>query len=208
MSYRLLAPFYALCERLIFGSILQRARLALTREFPEQIVIFGEGDGRFSAALPSHLHWIAIEEDPFMKRQILRRSPHAKIYPSWSSLPYSERVKAEALVCPFSLDCLTPAELSTLLQQLTVPSLFLTDFFPEEVSPKVLRPPARLLVNAMYRFFHILTALPAHQLPPIRDMLENSAWILTTERTFCFGFIRSQQWQKRGSRQGTEKDLC
>ena len=193
-NYRLIARAYATCEKLVFGSALQRCRTAFITELPQNILSVGEGDGRFSQALLQarpDIRLQIIEPDAAMRTESLKRNPDLTFVTSETASP------CDAIVLNFVLDLFTKEEAETFLGQLpTSQALIVGDFFPSETQGNIRRRAAHYLVWIMYRFFSLTTGLKTNSLPPTHEILTSQGWILREEHTQWTGFISAQWWEK------------
>jgi len=196
MSYRVLSKIYPLCEGIVFGRALQRARTAFSPSLSGKILSIGEGDGRGAALLPPACDLTILENDPHMRAEARKRLSQAQWITCWE-----EAKKYDVILMSFLLDCCSPEDASNLIKRAAAHlkkdgRLIIADFFPEEVHPSWLRPPAHLLTRVMYLFFRIITGLQTSTLPPIRTILATQNWVCEDEYIQWHGYIRTQKWQR------------
>lgn len=198
MAYLLLGPCYRLCERLVFGRTLDRARESFHKHLPPNVLIVGEGDGRHASKLTAgHQLWV-LEKDATMRGLIAARCPNVRLL---ASLP--EVLPVEAVLFPFVLDCLSDHDLTALLQEIETScpqacTCIVTDFFPGATEgPRGWQALTKGLTWIMYRFFELAAGLTQPDLPNIEQALRRQGFELAEERTFWRGYIRSQLWKRR-----------
>ena len=127
-GYDRLAPYYAALEHLAFGTQLMRARTALLDYLPplEEVLILGEGDGRFLKALLERQpdsRVTVLEQSPRMielARKKLTEMQEAKVtFLAVDALNYTlEPYRYSGIVTAFFLNCFTEAELGSLMPRL------------------------------------------------------------------------------------------
>ena len=209
-----LAGVYKGLECLAYGRLLMRSRTALLSSLThaENILILGEGDGRFLAKL--------LEINPYCSVTVLDSSAGmlARAEARVRNLPEAcSRVTfrhADALTeafTPYTYDALVTCFFldvfpATMLEQL-VPKLgrsltpggtwLLADFTaPQLVKGLLPRFYAHVMVPLMYAFFRVQTALPARTLVPPQPFLRAAGLRLEHTQTFRGGFVYAQTWRK------------
>lgn len=221
-----LAVVYGGLERLVYGSLLLRARRVCLDELAgtETLLVVGEGDGRFLAELltrhPACAVTVLDRSAGMLRRAEARlRAPQPEVRPGVRpTLQPNVRVsfvqgnaltvplpagRYDALVTHFFLDVF-PAE--TLAQ--LVPKLggvlkpggrwFVADF----AAPRTLRHPptrrySRLMTALMYAFFRLMTKLPARTVAPPEVFLERAGLEPDPPTRFRGGFVYAQTYTAR-----------
>lgn len=127
-GYDRLAPYYAALEHLAFSTQLMRARTTLLDHLPplEEVLILGEGDGRFLKALLERQldsRVTVLEQSPRMielARKKLTGIQEARVtFLAEDALTYTpEPCRYGGIVTAFFLDCFTEVELESLLPRL------------------------------------------------------------------------------------------
>lgn len=197
---------YRWMEYLSFGSLLWRTRMAMLPEIrnARQVLLLGDGDGRFAAAL-------------------LRLNPVLRIHAVDASLAMLQHLGARAakqgdaarvqlfhadareqlpagcfdLVCShFFLDCLTDDECGALVKRVAAhmqPSAcwVVSEFAIPNGS---LQWPAFLLVRSLYVAFGLLTGLRVSRLPSYAAALRNAGLLPFSIETRLGGILRSELW--------------
>ena len=202
MSYDRFAPFYRTVETLVFGRSLQEARCAgLRGAAPENVLIIGDGNGRFLEQAVSawpDAKFISIDASAGMVRQAKQRVTSADIRfiqaDVFDGLAELKGQTFDAIVTHFFLDCF-PEE--TLEKLIPVLSEKLTDTGAWYVSDFIDRAPHhRAMLWTMYRFFHTFTETPAHRLPNYRKLLTARGFTPESLGSWRTGFIIAERWEK------------
>lgn len=176
-GYDRLAPYYAVLEHLAFGAQLMRARTALLDHLPplEEVLILGEGDGRFLEALlerQSHSRVTVLEQSPRMielARKKLTEMQEAKVtFLAEDALAFTpEPCRYSGIVTAFFLDCFAEAELGSLIPRLATglgPGglWYYVDFQVPSGGWRKAR--AQAYLRLMHIFFHWRTGLVSRDL--------------------------------------------
>jgi SAM-dependent methyltransferase len=204
-----IASGYRWIEYAAFGSTLERARLDFLSYAADarRVLILGEGDGRFLAAL---LEWnlranvVVVEASGRMIELARLRAPGSDgqrvqfhqidaLRDPWPDGPF------DFAVSHFFLDVLKPKEAEAVICRmgalLSPGASWLVSEFQEPPSG-IRRLHARLWLRAMYGFFSVTTGLRASKLPPYRELLERRGFVEVAYRERRWGLIRSQVWRK------------
>ena len=207
-----LAGVYEGLEHLAYGRLLMRSRTALLSSLThaENILILGEGDGRFLVKL--------LQTNPSCSVTVLDSSAgmlgraEARVPESAMSRVTFRHADAltetlapdtyDALVSCFFLDVFTAEMLGRLVPKLAR-SLepggvwLLADFTaPQLVKGPLPRFYAQTMVPLMYAFFRVQTALPAQTLVSPQPFLRAAGLRLEHTQTFRGGFVYAQTWRK------------
>ncbi|HEY1171403.1 MAG TPA: class I SAM-dependent methyltransferase [Verrucomicrobiae bacterium] len=212
MSFDRLAPVYRLMERLLAGDKLQRCRLAhlaQAQHAARKALLLGEGTGRFLIPLLQsnpHLQVTCVDASAGMieqTRHALKQAHadetrvqfiHADIF-QWSPAETS----FDLIATHFFLDCFRADQLDALIPKLasfTTPDALwlLSDFNLPPTGLARLR--AQLILWAMYRFFRLVTNLPAHHLTDCTTHLQQNGFISIAHETHEWGLLRSDCWKR------------
>lgn len=210
-----LAWVYQGLEYLVFNDRLQRARLALLVELAQaqNILILGEGDGRFLLELLTNhktCQVTVLEQSPRMlqrtRARITRHAPKAQgrvTLRQADALRYSLPTQHyDALVSHFFLDVFSASQMPGLIRGLAA-SLkpgglwLLADFAPPQaVRAGAHRLLSRSLLLLMYAFFRVMTGLPARHLIPPQPFMVGTGLELSQRKTIFGGFLYAELWQK------------
>ncbi|HTW80160.1 MAG TPA: class I SAM-dependent methyltransferase [Terracidiphilus sp.] len=198
---------YRWMEYLSFGPALMRTRIAFLAKVAgcRDALIFGDGDGRFTARLLGTNPAIridAIDASPAMLRALVRRAGRnaprvhtevvdARAWHPAKSEPY------DLIVSHFFLDCLTTAEIQPLAAKIRAASapdaLWIISEFavPRSWFGRVVAGP---VVTALYFTFGLLTGLRIRSLPDHAGALATAGFRLVARRTSLAGLLTSELW--------------
>lgn len=201
-----LARVYRWMEYFTFGPWLHRCRCAFLEESVEcrRALVFGDGDGRFTAKLLSTNPTIqidAVDSSRAMLHALLGRAAGGvdRLRLSCSDArdwrppgaPY------DLVVTHFFLDCLRTEDVEALSQRVRgalFPSArwIVSEFFiPKGWFGWLI---ARPLIWLLYQAFALLTGLDVRRLPDYRSALRNSGFRLEKRRSVLKGLLVSELW--------------
>lgn len=203
-SFDRVAGIYQLLEYAAFGRALEAARFRYLDRLKDcrQILVAGEGDGRFlerllSIAPDAHVRCIDISAAMLARAEHrLDRDQRARVSFECADVRSVEVAPQayDAVVTLFVLDCLTPDEVFRLVARLAGglrPSglwLF-SDFSIPARGWRRAR--ARLWVGFLYAFFRWQTGLAVHEVPPCEDILSAAGFSVLEDATFQHGLLRT-----------------
>jgi hypothetical protein len=105
----------------------------------------------------------------------------------------------DLIVTHFFLDCLTQPEVdaltSRLATQLAPGAAWLLSDFAIPQRP-LLRPLGRLYIRSLYLAFRVLTGLRVTRLPDAHSALRRAGLRRIARRTFLFGLLYTELWQR------------
>lgn len=177
-GFNRVAPYYDALARLVYGTALERAQLALLPFVPQQarVLVIGGGTGWLLEQLlktEKHLGILYLDASPAMLQRAQQKFSKYKM-PSCSvsfrlgtEQALQPHEQFDVIVTPFLLDLFPPPRLQQLMQKLTAAlapngKWLLADFWPA-------RQPApwwqQVLIKGMYVFFGWLSEVQAKQLP-------------------------------------------
>ena len=201
-----LAGIYRWMEYLTFGPYLARCRLAfLSRVLGcRRAVVFGDGDGRFTARLLRANPGVeidAVDASPAMLDALLRRAggDATRVHPyradarDW--LPGN--VQYDLVVSHFFLDCLTTGEIAALaarIRRVVSPSAewVISEFAkPQGWYGRLVAGP---VVWFLYRAFGVMTGLKVRRLPDHASALRAVGFTLGMRQTWLHGLLASEFW--------------
>jgi ubiquinone/menaquinone biosynthesis C-methylase UbiE len=211
MSFDALAPHYRWMERLLAGEKLQRCRTAFIERIAnnQEILILGQGAGRFVAKLAAinrTARITCLDSSSGMLRmteKALRRENnfsnriellHCNIL-TW--IPPEARF--DGIISHFFLDCFTPSQLEEIVRRVAISARpralwLLSDFNQPEFGLSKWR--ARVILWVMYRFFRLLTRLPASDLVSPDAFLQKNGFQLCERRFADWNFLHTDLWQR------------
>jgi ubiquinone/menaquinone biosynthesis C-methylase UbiE len=205
------ARVYACVEWLTFGRALSRRRecfLAHPRvENARRVLVLGDGDGRFTAALLERNPSAAVTALDVsaamltqLEHRVRARAPDARLelhcadVRAWSA----PQANYDLAVAHFFFDCFTTDELANVILRvtpaLTPDALWLVSDFAIPDHPFWTRF-AKLLLRFLYLTLGSLTGLEPTQLPDHQSTLKFSGFELTEVETALGGTLRSELWQ-------------
>jgi SAM-dependent methyltransferase len=212
-----LAPHYSWIEAATFGGLLHWCRTALLSEITDarRVLILGEGDGRFAAALLA-INSVATVDIvdassgmAALARRRIARVPGAAGRVRWHiadaraiappAPPY------DLIVTNFFLDCFAAAELGRLIprfaQGLAPGGRWLVGDFAVPRGGIVVRTAAHLALATMYAAFYLGSRIPARRLADPAPLLRAVGLTLDCEKRRLAGFLVSSLWRREtGSR--------
>jgi len=207
-NFNRIAHMYRWAEYLTLGPILQRTRTHFLPQLTgcREALLFGDGDGRFTARLlrQNHgLHATAVDISATMLHLLRERCAGARLRlqtAQASALEVPIATDTDLIVTHFFLDCLMQTEVDALaanIAQNTGPgTLWLVSDFqiPQHA---FIRPVARLYIRMLYVAFRILTGLRVQSLPNPQAALERSGFARIAHHATLFGLIYTEIWQRR-----------
>ncbi len=205
VSFDTIARPYRWMEYASFGRLLERCRFRQLGEVTnvQRALVFGDGDGRFLARLliaNPHVEVDAVDGSAAMLaltagrigQQSRVRLHHA------DALAFAPSGHYDLIVTHFFLDCLTSAEIETLLKRIE-PHLrpgarwLLSEFAVPHRQPAAWL--ARLLIALLYRAFGVLTGLRTRTMPDYPMLFERAGWFPELRHTFLGGILVSELWR-------------
>lgn len=172
----------------------------------QQVLILGDGDGRFTARLlrdTPHLQVHALDISPGMLGVLRRRvglnagSLRTEVADLRTWKPDPEGPLYDAVVTHFLLDCLTTGEVealaSRLRARLTHDAVWVISEFavPQGWFGRLV---ARPLVASLYRAFGLLTGLRVRRLPAYASALETAGFRRSQARGRLGGLLAAEAW--------------
>ena len=211
MSFDTLAPHYHWMEWLLAGNKLQRCRTASLDSIPSphQVLIYGEGNGRFLTELCRRFpaaRVTCVDASARMIELARRRLTRNSL-----SGAQVEFIHADALmwtppancfdlvVTHFFLDCFRQdqlAQLMPLIASAAAPraNWLIADFKVAETGLRRWRSQAILAI--MYVFFRHVTRLPARELTAPEGYMEGCGFRRVRRVESNFGLLHSDWWQR------------
>ncbi|GAB5561989.1 MAG: class I SAM-dependent methyltransferase [Synoicihabitans sp.] len=205
MSFDRIAPHYRWLEPVLAGGVLQRARLAHLSVLDEaqNIVLLGEGPGRFLAALRERRPDVPITVID-ASRKMLALAKSSALGPTdfvqcdvtTEALP---DVTWDGIVSHCFLDCFSPNTLTRVINRVADrarpgANWLITDFALPPGGWRRWR--ARSAHALMYRAFGIVTRLEAKRWTDPTHALEQSGFRLEARRLFNHGLIQADHWRR------------
>lgn len=203
---------YRHLEHLVFGHALEQRRQEYLAEAAsaKNVLILGDGDGRFTAKL-ARLNAAALIDSVDVSVRMLhlakqRIDEHERNTTRLRFLQADARTidlppgKYDLIVSHFFLDCFTPHDLPILVERLSrcacSPSQWLISEFrvPDRGLPRLA---GALLIKAMYLFFRAFTGLKANRLPDYAAALTRYGFRRARHKFTWGGLLVSELWEKQ-----------
>ncbi len=211
MSFDTLAPHYRWMEFLLAGNKLQRCRTTFLPQVADarNVLILGEGNGRFLLAcrralpkaritcLDASARMLAIA-----RRRLLRHGANVDGIDfvtadarSWAP----PKSSFDLIVTHFFLDCFGPEDVQRLVSGLAEAAKpqaawLLADF--QAPASGLARKRAQVVHWLMYRFFRLVTRLPAKKLSQPDSFLHAQRFALVDRRVSDWGLLRTDWWTR------------
>jgi len=207
MSFDVLAPHYRWMEVVLAGEKLQRCRTTFLDRIPiaGNVLILGEGNGRFLVECRRKMpkaRIVCVDASARMLGLAQRRlgdngGPTEFVRAdalAWA-LP---KVNFDLIVTHFFLDCFRPEQLERLIAKIAGAAApgatwLLADF--QAARTGLARVRSKVILWMMYRFFRVVTRLPARELTSPDAFLERHGFKLAERRMAEWGLIHSDWWQ-------------
>jgi ubiquinone/menaquinone biosynthesis C-methylase UbiE len=204
-----IARVYQLIEYAAFGRSLEQCRFAslpFTTE-ARDIVILGEGDGRFLERLlqinpDATIDIIDVSARMLaLARERVAECDLARVrFQQFDAIDGPVSASSyDVIITNFFLDCLSSECAAALIAKwsavLKPGGLWLVGEF-NEPDCGFRRFHARLWHRIMYRFFQITTGLEVSRLPPYAALLHSANFTLVKQSEMRFGLMISQVWRK------------
>jgi len=211
MSFDLLAPHYRWMEALCAAGQLQRCRTALLGAIPapQQVLVYGEGNGRFLVELCRRFPAarVTVVEASAVMIDLAR----ARLRSAGLAGAQVEFIHADALIWQpptaafdlivtcFFLDCFREDQLQHLMPTIanaaTAGAHWLHADF--QIAPAgLLRVCSRVIVGILYAFFRCMTRLQAHELVNVAPYLSDAGFTRWQRREFVLGLLFCDCWKR------------
>lgn len=202
-----IAGMYRWIEYAAFGRTLERCRFAALSDIADcrQVLILGEGDGRFLTRL--------LAVNPAARIDVIDRS-EKMLALAEGRIPSEDRGRVnflvrdatewhgegkayDLIVTQFFLDCLSPDQAARLIPRL-VRSLapngrwLICEF--QQPARGWARVHAGVWLQTMYGFFRLTTGLAVSAIPPYQRILESAGCCLVKQYQYRFGLMAAQVW--------------
>ena len=212
MSFDALAPHYRWMEWLLAGEKLQRCRTTFLDQVKssKHVLIAGEGNGRFLAALKNELteaEITCVDSSLPMLLQAQSRIERFGLKPEGINFVNADVLEWRAptaqfdlIVSHFFLDCFPADQLGRVVEKLSRAATgdaawLLADFQVPANGPWRLR--ALMIHRLMYGFFRFATRLPAKSLTPPDMFLEEQGFELKKRSVTELGLLHSDLWKRK-----------
>ena len=208
-DFNLIARPYRWFEYLTLGRALERCRVHYLPQLRDRrhALVLGDGDGRFLARLLVHnpeLRADAVDTSIAMLRLLRRRSEAAtgdtdtrlRLHHA-DALTFAVGGPYDLVVTHFFLDCLTQAEVNSLVTRvassLAPGTLWLVSDF--RIPTGFMRLPALAFVRGLYFAFRVLAGLRAAELPDHASPLMQAGLVRIAHRHSFAGILTTELWK-------------
>jgi ubiquinone/menaquinone biosynthesis C-methylase UbiE len=200
------ARLYRWLEYLSFGPWLARCRRAQLKHLTgaRHALLLGDGDGRFLLqllAVNPGLRVDVVDSSQAMlsilKRRISQSGGKDTHLQLADALQWEPSGDYDLIVSHFFLDCFFPHQLEQLFDRVLPHAQPGAQWVVSEFT--VPRNPliaflARGIIRSLYRVFGLLTGLQVRSLPDYADAMRRRGLVLSHERRFLAGLLRSELW--------------
>lgn len=206
------AGVYRALETVAFGAVLQRARTAFVGEAAgkREILIVGEGNGRFLAALREMnptARVTVVDASEAMLRAARRRAGNGPTR-FWQADVREDALadgdeRYDLVVTHFLLDCFDQEVAEAAAARIggvaaEGATWLIAEFAVPAEGGVIRRAHARVWLWVMYAFFGVTTGLSARRLPDVDAALGRAGFVRTELRCWRWGLVRSMVWRRRG----------
>ena len=212
MSFDLLAPHYRWMEWLCAGERLQRCRTALLAALPvpQNVLVYGEGNGRFLVALCRRFpqaRVTVVEASAAMIKLARTRLRREGLEHAGVAFIHADALRWEPpaavfdlIVTCFFLDCFRADQLQQLMPGIgnaATPDAqwMLADFQIADAGFRRVR--SRMIVGLLYAFFRLTTRIAARELAAVAPGLHTAGFTLVERREFDSGLLYCDWWSRR-----------
>ena len=209
MSFDLLAPHYRWIEGMAGGGTLQRCRTAMLKSLPspDNVLIYGEGNGRFLVELlrcfPSAqitVVELSAEMIRLARERLSSRGLSVKqvTFVNADALTWQPPQNAfDLIVTCFFLDCFREDQLTGLIPLIASAAKpeacwLLADF--QIASSGWRRWRSRVIVWLLYRFFRVVTRLPGDRIIDPAPLLSAAGFVRTHHEEQDHGMLFADVW--------------
>jgi ubiquinone/menaquinone biosynthesis C-methylase UbiE len=214
MSFDVLAPHYRWMEFVSAGNKLQHCRTAFLGRVAtaSRILILGEGNGRFLLECRRQFPDAKITVVDASSRMLARARRRLEgqgfnggriDFICADALAWTPPERAfDLIVTHFFLDCFRADQLETLIPMLARAAApranwLFADF--QAATEGWARFRSRVILWLMYRFFTVVTQLPAGTLTPPDSLLQRHGFSLREREVYDWELLHSDWWQKSKS---------
>lgn len=211
MSFDRLATVYRMMESILAGNKLQRCRVAHLAQARQvrKALLLGEGHGRFIVPLLKMNPGVQVTsvdmsagmlEETKLAMVLAGLDPTQVRFIQADALTWqSDNSGFDLISTHFFLDCFTAGQLDSLLPKLSALAApeaiwIVSDFCSPDKGVARLR--ARMILWLMYRFFRVVTRLPATHLAEYTERLHQQGFRLEKREHFEWGLLRADLWRR------------
>jgi ubiquinone/menaquinone biosynthesis C-methylase UbiE len=217
-----LAPYYETLERLAFGSCLEQMRFAFLGEVAgaERVILCGDGDGRFLAALLRANTRVQVDfvdlsgrMIEIAERRVVNMGPSLRErvrFFAGDVREFQPQAKGYDLIAThFFLDCFSQAEIAEVVARIgswAAPGAqwIVSEF--REAETLLGRVWTRAIIRGLYAAFRVSTGLRVTRLPNYAAALAQQGYSVRIEKTKLAGLLQSSLWELRAKRGVLRRD--
>lgn len=201
-----IARWYRWMESASFGRALHRRRCHfLSGLRAEKILLLGDGDGRFLAALARQCPMASIDYVDVsgqMLKLASQRTPPNEYVRFYQRDAVSDQLPSsgyDLIITHFFLDCFTPEELREVVAKISAAAStgarwIISEFHQPTGGWRRLR--AVIWIRSLYAAFHVLTGLQARQLPEYASALREHGFRQQAQMLASAGLLVSELWER------------
>ncbi|HWF66440.1 MAG TPA: class I SAM-dependent methyltransferase [Acidobacteriaceae bacterium] len=207
-----LARIYRWMEYCSFGPALERCRFHFLPQCAraQQALIFGDGDGRFTARLLASNRTVqvdAVDASTAMLAELRRRVTETTPDAAQRLRTFHADVRSfspdrsgyDLVVSHFFLDCLTEQEIENLVARILPHLAFDAQWVISEFAVPAngwRRPAARLLIRFLYFAFNKITQLRVQRLPDYAGILSRYHLCCRQKAAFLGNLLAAELWNR------------
>ncbi|MEM9337473.1 MAG: class I SAM-dependent methyltransferase [Bacteroidota bacterium] len=181
-NFNFIAPFYDLCARIIFGSIIDRSQRYFIDQLPSEghVLVLGGGTGKILEVISSQKVVFLDKSSTMIKYAKQRETSSSVVFLQEDFLSFEIHEQFDVIMSPFFLDCFNGENLRAALIKIRKsikPSgkLIVTDFQ---------RARNERLLNVMHWFFKFTAGLESTSLKDIHSIIMEMGLIQEKEVFF------------------------
>ena len=202
---------YRWLEYLSFGPCLERCRFHFLDQLAthRRALVFGDGDGRFTARLLAanpHITVDAVDSSRKMLNLLTERvsrlgqpaCERLKVIHTDALAFKSEGPPYDLIVTHFFLDCLSDDDVAILLAHIQPHLAPESTWLVSEFAVPATQPAAklsRLVIATLYRAFRAFTGLKTQRLPDYASTFRQNGFSMTSQKPVLGGLLVTQVWR-------------
>lgn len=211
-NFDFISGHYDWMENFLAGKKLSRCREAFLDKIPRprRALLAGEGHGRFLVTLlerypETHVTYL---DSSLGMMKVAKKRLHDSGQPASRVTFLQDDLQKQSLshaqydliATHFALDCFStgklPAVISSLTHAASPGAVWLVSDFQLPEKNTLLRTRAAVILWSMYRFFRIVTHLPASRLVPPAPILRQQGFALQRRKEYDWGLLYAEMWRR------------
>ncbi|MEN2283287.1 methyltransferase domain-containing protein [Algoriphagus sp. SE2] len=195
-SYQLIAPYYNLLTKLVFGKHLREAKTCFISSLKsKKILIIGGGDGLDYQEIQSDLTGEYWELSSSMLELAKGNLQKSELHFYLGDFQRKEDMLFDEVWFHFVLDTMSDEEIEGMLNEIKAVltdkgRLYFVDFF-QPVTTK-----QKLLNQVMIKFFRLFASHKREDIPDYEIILKKNGWTFIEGKGFLKGWVKAQLWAK------------